>query len=151
MGGRNREANQCDRTVRKLCNLAAAGVTKHGSCNKQKDNAKLVSGVDINTYLRSFKATEYGVDPNDGITTKANAVDEDKTYYVCKNYIDKIQKAVDESPRRSVRLDSQTTTPIAVTHNTALRVVFDFEDGREEYKEVTYDDEVEENKERSSH
>ena len=122
MVGRNCEANRCDPTVRKLCNLAAAGVTNHGSCNNQKGNAKLVSGVAINTYLQSFKATGYGVDSKDGITTKANAVDEDKMYYVCKNYIDKIEQAVDDSPRRSVRLNPQTRIPIAVTDDTALRV-----------------------------
>ena len=74
------------------------------------------------------------MDTKNGITTVANVVDEDKMYYVCKNYKDKIQKAVDASPRRSGRLNPQTRTPIAVTDDTALRVWFDFEDGREEYK-----------------
>ena len=143
MPGRNAASNRCDTTVKKLCNLAAAGVTFHGSCNKIKDNATLVSGVDINTYLQSYE-TGYGVDPKDGITTVANAVDEDKMYYVCKNYKDKIQKAVEASPRRSGRLNPQTRTPIALTNNTALRVWFDLEDGREEYNEVTYDDALEE-------
>ena len=92
MGGRNRELSQCDRTVMKLCNLAAAGVTYHGTCNKIKDNAVLISGVDINTYLQSFN-TGYGMDSKNGITTVANAVDEDKMYYVCKNYKDKIEKS----------------------------------------------------------
>ena len=149
LGGRNFGPNRCDPTVKKLCNLAAAGVTCHGSCNKVKDNATLFSGVNINTYLQSYK-TGYGVDPKDGITTVANAVDEDKMYYVCKNYKDKIEKAVDESPRRSVQLNPPTRTPIAVTNDTTLRVWFDFEDGREEYNEVTYDDALEEEKERSN-
>ena len=127
--------------------MAAAGVTHHGTCNKIRDNAKLVSGVDINTYLRSYKS-RYGVEPNDGITTKANAVEEGKMYYVCKNYIDKIQKVVDESPRRSVRLNSQTRTPIRDNADTALQVSFDFGDVREEHNEATYDDALEEEKER---
>ena len=51
--------------------------------------------------------------------------------------------------RKSARLDSEARTPIVTTAKTTLqRVVFDFEDGREEYKEVTYDDAVEEDKER---
>ena len=132
--------------MKQYCNLAAAGVTKHGSCNNAKGNAKLVSGVAINTYLQSYK-TGYGVDPKDGITTKANAVDEDKMYYVCKNYKDKIEKAVDDSPRSSVRLNPQTRTPIDITDKTTLRVVFVFDDGQEDYKEVTYNDKLEYNKE----
>ena len=52
--------------------------------------------------------------------------------------------------RKSARLDSQARTPIVTTDKTTLRVVFDFEDGRKEYKEVTYNDAVEENKERSN-
>ena len=71
---------------------------------REKNNALLFSGVDINTYLQSFN-TGYGLDSKKGIATVANAVDEDKMYYVCKNYKDKIEKAVDESPRRSVRLN----------------------------------------------
>ena len=145
----NAELQQCDRTVRKLCNAAAKGVTYHDKWNGIKNNAILFSGVYINTYLQLFN-TGYGVDSKNGITTVANAVDEDKMYYVCKNYKDKIGKVVDESPRRSVQLNPQTRTPIAVTDDTTLRVWFDFEDGREEYKEVTYDDALEEEKERSN-
>ena len=85
MGVRNGEKSQCDRTVRKLCNLAAAGVTNHGSCNKVKDNAVLISGVDINTYLQSYN-TGYGVDPKDGITTVANAVDTWDSILYCSIY-----------------------------------------------------------------
>ena len=100
-GGRNRELSQCNRTVMKLCNLAATGVTYHGTCNKIKDNAVLFSGVDINTYLQSFN-TGYGVDSKNGITTVANAMDDDKEYYVCANYKQKIIDAVDARKRSSV-------------------------------------------------
>ena len=77
------------------------------------------------------------MDSRNGITTVANAMDKDKVYYVCVNYKQKIIDAVDARTRRSVRLNPQTRTPLDYTENTALRVWFDFEDGQEEYKQVT--------------
>ena len=90
MGGRNNELSKCNRRARKLCNQAAAEVYYHGKFKNSK-NAFLFSGSDINTCLQSFGGG-YGVDNKNGITTVANAVDEDKMYYICKNSKDKIEK-----------------------------------------------------------
>ena len=76
--GRNLKTSQCNRRVRDFCNKAAAGVSYHGKCHKKK-NAVLFSGGDINTYLQSL-GSGYGVDNKNGITTEANAMDEDKEY-----------------------------------------------------------------------
>ena len=97
-GGRNLELQQCNRRVRELCNKAVEGVYYHGKCHDSK-NAFLFSGGDINTYLRSF-GSGYGVDSNNGITTVANAMDEDKAYYVCANYKQRIIDAVDAADAR---------------------------------------------------
>ena len=83
MGGCNAKLHQCNRRVRELCNKAAEGVYYHGKCDDSK-NAFLFSGSNINTHLQSFRG-RYGVDNKDGITTVANAMDEDKAYYVCAN------------------------------------------------------------------
>ena len=88
------------------------------------------------------------MDSRNGITTVANAMGEDEAYYVCANYKSRIEKVVEVSTRSSVRLNPQTRTPIDYTDNTSLRVVFDFEHGQEEYKEVTYDDALEEHRDR---
>ena len=93
------ELKVCNRKVLELCNKAAEGVYYHGKCHEK--NAVLFSGGDINTYLRSF-GTGYGVDSRNGITTAANAMDEDKAYYVCTNYKERIEKAVEARTRSSV-------------------------------------------------
>ena len=77
-------------------------------------------------------------------------MDEDKQYYVCANYKDRVIDTVDARRRSNVSLNPQARTPIVITDKTTLRVVFDFDDGQEEYKEVMYDDELEDNKERFS-
>ena len=48
--------------------------------------------------------------------------------------------------RRSGWLNLKVRTPIVITDKSSLRVVFDFDNGQEEYKEVTYDDELEKTK-----
>ena len=138
----------CNRRARELCNKAAKGIYYHGKCDDSK-NAFLFSGSNINTYLQSF-GLRYGVDSNNGITTVANAMDEDKAYYVCANYKQRIIDAVDTRRKSSVQLNPQARIPIVITDKTTLRVVFDFDNGQEEYKEVTYDDELEEDKDRFS-
>ena len=117
-GGRNGKSKVCDREVLKLCNKAAEGVYYHRKCDESK-NAVLLSGGDINTYLRHFE-TGYGVYSKNGITTVANAMDEDKSYYVCANYKARITKVVAASTRSSVRLNPQTRTPIDYTDNIDL-------------------------------
>ena len=64
-------------------------------------NAVLFSGGNINTYLQSF-GTGYGVDNRNGITTVVDTMDEDKAYYVCANYKQRIKKVVDARTRSSV-------------------------------------------------
>ena len=73
---------------------------------EQKNNAILFSGGDINTYLKSL-GTGYGVDSQVRITTEPTAVDEDKMYYICANFQEKIKTAVDSRKRKSARLDPQ--------------------------------------------
>ena len=77
-------------------------------------------------------------------------MDEYKEYYVCANYKDRIIDSVEARRRSSVQLNPQARTPIVITDKTTIRLVFDFEDGQEEYKEVTYNDELEAFNERFS-
>ena len=63
------------------------------------------------------------MDSRDGITTAPNAMKEDKEYYVCANFQEKIIKAVDSSQRKSDRLNSEAATPMNF-NNTTLTVVF---------------------------
>ena len=95
---RNVELKLCNRRVRELCNKAVKGVYYHSKCDDSK-NAFLFSGGDTNTYLQSF-GSGYGVDSKNGITTVANAMDEDKAYYVCANYKQRIIDAVDAADTR---------------------------------------------------
>ena len=99
--GRNAELRQCNRMVKELCNVAAAGVSHHGKCNGNKNNAILFSGGDINTYLKSL-GTGYGEDSRVGISIKPTAVDKDKMYYICANFQEKIKTAVETRKRKSV-------------------------------------------------
>ena len=64
-------------------------------------------------------------------------MDKDKKYYVCAIYKNRITDSVEARRRSSVRLNPQARTPTVITDKTTLQVVFDFEDGQEEYKEVT--------------
>ena len=61
-----------------------------------------------------------------------------------------IVDSVKSRKRRSGRLNPKVRTPIVITDKTSLRVVLDFDDGQEEYKEVMYNDELEDSKERFS-
>ena len=146
--GYNLELFQCNRRVRNLCNKAAAGVSYHGKCTK-KNNAVLFSGGDINTYIQS-SGLGHGVHSKNEITTEVNAVEEDKEYYVCANLKKKIVDAVDARKRTSGQLNPEARTPIVITDKTSLQVVFNFDNRQEEYKEVTYNDELEDDKERFS-
>ena len=98
MSGRNRELSQCNRTVRKLCNLAAAGVCQKATCHDhlchKTTNTSLISGREINLFLQSFE-TGYGTESRQGITIEPNAVNDDEDYLVCANlkkHIDDITK-----------------------------------------------------------
>ena len=66
-----------------------------------------------------------------------------------KKYIETSQKTR-KRKRKSAGLDPQGRTPIVITDKTTLQVVFNFEDGQEEYKEVTFNDELETFNERFS-
>ena len=90
------------------------------------------------------------MDSKNGNATVANAIDKDKEYYICANYKDTIIDAVDTRNRRSDQLNVAVRTPIDITDKTSLRVVFNFDNRQEEYKEITYDDELEEDKDRFS-
>ena len=91
---------------------------------REKNNAVLFSGGDINTYLQSL-GTGFGVDSRDVITTVPNAMEEDKEYYVCVNFQEKIIKAVDLRKRRSDQLNPEGTTHTYLDTITRLTAVFE--------------------------
>ena len=132
--------------MKRLCDLAMC--LGHESCHKTKPSS-LYSGRELNLYLQLL-GMGYGTESRQGITIEPNALNDDKDYLVCANLKKYIVDSGKTRKRKSAILDSQARTPTVTTDKTTLRVVFDFEDGREEYKEVTYDDAVEEDKERSN-
>ena len=139
--GDNCEFSQYNRRVRKLCNKAATGVSYHDKYNNSKyKDVVLFSGGDINAYLELF-GSGYSMDSKIEITI-------DKEYYVCASFKQKIIDAVDARKRTSDQIHPEVRTPIVVKDKTSLRVVFDFDNGQEEYKEVTYNDELEDDKEK---
>ena len=107
------------------------------------------SGCDINTYLQSL-GLEYGGNSRVRITTEPNAMEDNKEYYICHTFWEKIVDVADVRKSTSDQLNPEARIPIVITDKTSLRVVFNFDNRQEEYKKVTYNDELEDDKERFS-
>ena len=133
----------CNPPVKALCNKAMA--RGHSTCNKQQ-KAYDVIGSKINTFL-SWVSTSFGTEGVDGITTEANALEDDKEYQVCATLKMRIDDAVAQSPRKRkspLSLSSTAITDINTTNRlkVALAVVDkDYDEIVEVY--VIFDDNAE--------
>ena len=138
MGGSGSESNKkhsCNPQVKALCHKAMAW--GHSTYNKQQ-KAYDVIGSKINTFL-SWVSTSFGTEGVDGITTEANALEDDKEYQVCATLKMRIDDAVAQSPRKSRRLNPEASTSTTdMNTTTRLTAVFEVDDGLEEY--VVFDD-----------
>ena len=52
----------------------------HTTCNKEKKASNIMMGSQINICLSSVLAASFGTESREGITTEANAVEDDKEY-----------------------------------------------------------------------
>ena len=108
MSRHNNHTTQCNNDVKVLCNRALAFCDKntHDKC-KKKRKASLIPGSEINIFLQSLGSSEFGTDSREGITIKATAVEDDKEYYVCANFKQRIKASQGKKKRERVIVSIQ--------------------------------------------